>query len=347
MLLNKHRFALILVVVLVNLPALGDDFSFPSLQSGQNSMPPPPLPSSDGLAWPPPGGRQFSSLPDYGQGRPGGMVAPSQTVGPAMPPGIAPTAPPPVAPSVAASLAPYASSAPAAVNRAIESTWYYRQDAFYWNERSDGTDFVNEAGPISTIGYLRRNGCERFRFELFGGTVSYDGGAQFEDGTTLPYHESFGTNYLGLRGEYDLLIEPTAWPRVRFLMGVGTRFWIRDLRDAETSFGEVDGYQETWWTFYPYLGLETRQSDEPGLKFYGSARFGITPLTYQYATYFDTTVYPRCGVTGRVELGVTYHRLSALAVVEGMTWGESAVVRDTFQPASRMLTIGGQIGYTF
>ena len=209
-------------------------------------------------------------------------------------------------------------------------------------------DVVNEAGPISTLGYLHRYGPERFRFELFGGTVSYDGAAMYEDGTTEAYHQSIGTNYLGLRAEYDLLIEPACWARMRLLLGVGTRFWIRDLRDAVTpTGGDVYGYQETWWTFYPYLGLETKESDEPGLHWFGSSRIGFTPFTYQHATYFDTTVYPRFGVTARAELGVHYQRLSASAVVEVMTWSESADVQGTFQPASRMLTIGGQFGYSF
>ena len=109
----------------------------------------------------------------------------------------------------------------------------------------------------------------------------------------------------------------------------------------------VAGYQETWWTFYPYVGLETKDSDEPGLKFFGSVRVGATPLTYQYATYFDTTAWPRCGITGQLEAGVRYQRFSLSAFVEVMTWGASAVVQDaygdySFQPDSRMLTLGGQ-----
>lgn len=73
---------------------------------------------------------------------------------------------------------PVVATVPAAATaeRPIESTWYFRQEAFHWNERSDGQDFVNEYGPLSTVGYLHRNGCERFRVELFGGTMAYDGG---------------------------------------------------------------------------------------------------------------------------------------------------------------------------
>ena len=248
---------------------------------------------------------------------------------------------------------------PAPADGPRESCWYYRLDTFYWNERSGGADFVNEYGPISTLGYVRRSGPERYRFELFGGTVAYDGAAQYTDDQgqlqSEPYHQSFGTNYLGCRGEYDLLIEPAAWSKARLVLGVGSRFWVRDLQDAVTpSDILVSGYQEFWWTFYPYVGLETRNSDEPGLQFFGSVRVGVTPLNFQYATLMDpdypragSVVYPRCGMTGQMELGVRYQKFSASAFLEAFTWGQSADVGDSFQPASRMLTIGGKIGYTF
>ncbi len=273
---------------------------------------------------------------------PAGQDAP-RTFNPPRPDWAAPPQQPPVVATLPAA---------ATVERPIESTWYFRQEAFYWNERSDGRDFCNEYGPLSTLGYLHRNGCERFRFELFGGTMAYDGGAQYYDANNNliyePYHASNGTNYLGVRGEYDLLIEPACWERFRLLVGVGTRFWIRDLHDAVTPSGDqVFGYQEDWWTFYPYIGLETKESQEPGWQFFGAARFGLTPLTYQYASGFDTALYPKCGVTGKMELGVRVSHFSASAYLEAMTWAESAPNEDAFQPASRMLTVGGQLGYTF
>ncbi len=257
----------------------------------------------------------------------------------------------PAAPPTAAAV-----TVPAAVEKPTDSTWYFRQDAFFWNERSGSGDSVNEYGPLSTLGYVRHFGIERFRIELFGGTVAYDGAAQITDGSQYyeePYHQSFGTSYLGCRGEYDLLIEPANWSWLRGFVGFGTRFWIRDLKDAVTPSGiDVAGYQETWWTFYPYIGLETKDSSEPGLKFFGSMRFGVTPLTYQYATYFDTVVYPRCGLTGQMELGVRFQKFSLSACVEAMTWGKSNLATDaygnvSFQPDSRMLTIGGKLAYTF
>jgi len=37
--------------------------------------------------------------------------------------------------------------------------------------RMDGQDFVNEDGPLVTLSYVRHIGLERFRVELFGGSV--------------------------------------------------------------------------------------------------------------------------------------------------------------------------------
>jgi hypothetical protein len=243
--------------------------------------------------------------------------------------------------------------------RPIESTWYYRLDSFHWNERLNGQDFVNENGPMSTIGYTRRNGQERFRFEVFGGTVAYDGGAQWIDDQNVyhyePMHMSNGTNYFGVRGEYDLLIEPSSWTYVRLVLGAGTRFWLRDIQDGTLSdIGLVPGYQETWWTFYPYVGLESKVLDQNAFHFFGSARVGLTAFTYQYADIADpyygtggSVLYPRLGVTSQAELGVACRRFSLSAYTEVMTWGESAVVRDSLQPASLMLTVGARVGYTF
>ncbi len=314
------------------IPAPGTTVLAPSLQAQPQTTSPEPLPSpvpsltlSDG-SWPPvarnSGAVNSGTARTYEAGRQNWTTEPERTAA--------------------------VTVAPAPVERLIESTWYFRQDAYYWNERVGGEDFVKESGPLSTLGYMHRSGVERIRFELFGGTMSYDGGAQDGYGNYEPYHDSFGTDYLGFRGEYELLVEPDSWNCLRAFVGIGTRFWLRNLNDSFTPSGSpVWGYQESWWTVYPYVGLETKESKEPGPQLFFSARVGATPLTYQYATYFETVVYPKCGVTGQAELGVRCKNYSISAFLEGMTWGKSAMVRDTYQPESRMLTIGGKVAYTF
>ena len=297
-----RKVVLTSVLIISVCPAVGDDNSStwppapaspagPALGSANLQPVQPPSPYS--AAWPPPG----QDARTFAAGRQDWTAVPEH----------------PAAVSVAPDTPP--------VERLITSTWYFRQDAFFWNERLDGRDFVNEYGPLSTLGYSHRNRFERFRVELFGGTVAYDGGAQFDDGSYEPYHQSNGTNYFGVRGEYDLLIEPACWSRVRAFVGIGTRFWMRDLQDAITPSGSpVSGYEENWWTFYPYIGLETKESDEPGWKFFGSARFGVTPLTIERINDFETTLHPKCGLTAQMEVGIRFQRLAGSACVETMTW---------------------------
>ena len=230
--------------------------------------------------------------------------------------------------------------------RCLESSWYTRVDYFHWNERLDGADFVNEDGPLVTLGYARRVGRERFRVELFGGSVHYDGGGVFDDGSSEPLSST--TKYLGVRGEYDLLFDPDWMPRWSFLLGIGTRFWIRDLKDDVTDLGSpVEGYQETWWTIYPYLGLESRRQPGDGFELFASGRIGFTPVTYERASLFEVTLYPKTGLTGQLEVGLRSRRVYLSGYFEGMSWGESPVVRDTLQPRSRMFLVGLRSGVSF
>lgn len=228
-----------------------------------------------------------------------------------------------------------------------ESTWYTRVDYFHWNERSDGQDFVNEDGALVTLGYLHRWGVQRIRGELFGATVNYDGYAQFDDGTLEPLKNK--TKYLGLRGEYDLLFEPDFWPQVAFFTGIGTRFWIRDLPDGRTAQGDgVMGYQETWWTIYPYIGIEKRRNLASGFELFSSGRIGFTAVTYQFASLADSgALYPRPDLMGQVECGVRSEHLVLSGYFEAMGWRESAVVRGMLQPASHMITVGLKAGFNF
>jgi len=231
-------------------------------------------------------------------------------------------------------------------DRFLESTWYTRVDYFHWNERLAGQDFVNEDGPLVTLGYLRRIGIERFRVELFGGDVHYGADIEFDDGTSEPLAST--TGYLGVRGEYDLLLQPDWWPRASFLVGLGTRLWVRDLRDETLPSGvPVVGYQETWWTIYPYLGIETRCAPGEATGLYGSARIGCTPLTYEHVTLFDVRLHPRTGVTGQLECGWRGRRLHLAGFFEAMTWAQSGAVRGVLQPESRLFTLGLKTGFSF
>src|SRR4029079_15437273 len=84
------------------------------------------------------------------------------------------------------------------------------------------------------------------------------------------------TNDLGLRGEYELMWEPKAMPRTSLFAGIGTRFFVRSTPDIIVGSMLVDGYQESWWTFYPYLGSETRRRMKSEWEFYYRWHVGFT-----------------------------------------------------------------------
>jgi hypothetical protein len=227
-----------------------------------------------------------------------------------------------------------------------ESTWYSRIDYYHWNERMDNADFVNEYGTLITVGYENRFEQQRYRGELFGSTVKYVGSSQSPGLPDVPLHSN--TKYLGFRLEYDYLFEPEGLPNVSFFAGLGTRFWIRDMPDDFDDNGApVTGYQETWWTIYPYIGVERRRTHDDSLQLYYSARIGATPITYQRIEDFATTLYPQCGLTGAIEGGVRGRRFLLSAYVETMSWSQSDIVRDSLQPFSSFTTVGLRAGYCF
>ena len=201
--------------------------------------------------------------------------------------------------------------------------WYARAEYFHWNERGGGTDFVNEAGALYTLGYTRQFGIERVRGELFGGYVGYQGYDLFQAAPGSPFVSiplSNNVEYLGLRGEYEFVLRR---PR-----GKGGRpFWrgsvpasgsrLPDGTDAQGNL--VPSIQETWWTFYPYLGLETHLHLNNELELYSESRVGVTVLTYQFSSTDTNPSWPQPGIMANVELGVRRPNMFAAVRAEVMS----------------------------
>jgi hypothetical protein len=226
-----------------------------------------------------------------------------------------------------------------------ESEWSARIDYFHWNERLAGADYVNEDGAMLNLAYTHRTGIERFRLEMFGGSVNYSSDITLWDDSTDPLNST--TNYLGLGGQYELLIEPDAWP-MTFFVGIGTRFWCRDLpTDYSESGYPVVGYLETWWTTYPYIGVETRRRTDDGWGFYASGRIGCTAVNFEHVSYYDVTLYPKMGIMGDFEGGIRGQRVHLAAYFQAFNFNQSAVVWDTLQPTSTWLTVGLKAGFSF
>ena len=301
------------------------------------------------------------------------------------PAGTTPTSPPVWSPngpailsnsasnSVPATAAPGTWSSPSAVQTqvypppaAVPETekpapagWYTRVEYYQWNERIGGADFVTEDGALTTVGYTRQIGIERFRAEVFGGTVHYES-----------YGEDSNTGYLGLRGEYEMVLAPAAWEgRAAFLVGLGSRLWVRDLHDDPGN--GISGYQETWWTIYPFIGLESRLRLGSDLELYSESRVGATVMTYQFCStgtvicadsanpwnpanppfVADRPLWPKPGIVANAEIGFRGPRFFAAARVEVMSWSPSSdevsVAQVVNQPNSVMFTAGGRVGFMF
>jgi hypothetical protein len=125
--------------------------------------------------------------------------------------------------------------------------------------------------------------------------------------------------------------------------------WVRDLPNAFTlDGGFVLGYQETWWTIYPYIGLESKPDRQAEIEWYGRSRIGLSALTLESVDVTPAVIlYPRSGMTGQAEGGLRGQRLFAGAFFEFLGWSQSGVKRYTLQPDSKMLTVGLKTGVHF
>ena len=113
----------------------------------------------------------------------------------------------------------------------------------------------------------------RFRVEVF------DGNEHSRNGSGVSDRVISTTAYLGIRGEWEGVwdLQFTKDVSVDLIAGLGTRFWIRDIHDGKRADGSYStAYQETWWTLYPYVGLERRQCLGDGGEMFLSGRIGFT-----------------------------------------------------------------------
>lgn len=242
-----------------------------------------------------------------------------------------------------------------AVPYPTDTHWYTRFDYYSWRETVGGAQILHENGTMYNLGCMRRRGNKRFRLEIFDGDIQYTGHTQSD------LYVASSTNYLGLRGECEAVWDLSwcRWRHVSLFAGVGTRFWIRDIEDGymPASAGYATGYQETWWTIYPYIGLEKQTFLSNGSQLYLSGRLGLTAVTYQLASlvtydenlnaYYSHPLYPAADITAQVELGLRDDHVLIAAYFDAMTWGASPVVSGWYQPASQMVSVGIKFGLTY
>jgi hypothetical protein len=195
------------------------------------------------------------------------------------------------------------------------------------------------------------------RAELFGATMHH--GDTTADGESV----NSAVDLFGFRGECEYLWQMTCdgVPPIVGFLGIGTRAWSRDVHDGETLSGQPwVGYQQTWWTIYPYLGLETTRPWSESVDFFATGRVGCTAITYMYMPQYGSlddlpAFYPKPNVTAQVECGWRRKHLSFSFYFEAMTWQQSSPEHlhgdpsdDQYYSASaQMFTTGLKLGFTY
>jgi hypothetical protein len=231
---------------------------------------------------------------------------------------------------------------PTLMDQAKGSTFYARIDWFYWRETSGSTRWDDESGALATLGFLQRSEDTRLRLEIFGGEVNYDG--QTMIGTPFTTY----TSHFGFQGQYDLLWGLRQDPDSGLTLGLGTRLWNRKIADGTDQAGNsVEGYDETWWTVYPCIGLETRGALGTMGQWFGTANFGVTVFTLEHVPAFSVDLYPKPGPLVQAELGIQTQRFLLSAYLQMMQFYTSDTVGGYNQPDSLLLTIGLNGGVRF
>jgi hypothetical protein len=220
---------------------------------------------------------------------------------------------------------PPANSDVAFPERYPESNWYARMDYYHCGmQLPQGTGDTCESGALYTLGFAKDVGHERFRLEFFGGDMHY----RYDD-TSVGLATS-NTNYLGARGEYEYhwimeCIDTHGAPQWEFFAGIGTRVWVNNIQELTFQSGQTaNGWDETWWTIYPYIGLEKKWLLHNGCEIFSSGRIGFTLWTYEHASTDDMpALYPNPNITAQIEVGVRRNAISVSAYFEAMTWQRS------------------------
>jgi len=234
----------------------------------------------------------------------------------------------------------------------MKSVWCARGEYFRWNTRKNKSNVEVDEGTLWTLGYTRRVGPERFRAEFFGGGMHY----RSMGGVIDPMFSS--SSHLGGRGECEYLwtINSDRWPPPVFSLGIGTRIWGRNIHDGtDGSGGFEEGYHQTWWTLYPYAGLEKEWLFDGWGKFYASGRLGCTAMTYLYIHELRQAVYPKPNITALVEAGWRRNHFDLSVHFEAMAWQPSHPFHFHGDPSkdvyvycgSQMFTVGMQLGWHY
>lgn len=236
----------------------------------------------------------------------------------------------------------------AAENYAENYDVYLQVQSFTWKEFINGSEILEESGPIYALGGLARleNNSLTFRArgEVFGGSIIYDG--QTQAGTPV---ES-DTVYAGIKLEGDVgwkkLVEDKA--SIEPFAGIGFRVWNRDIQ----STSNATGVTEKWTSTYARLGLRGDSALSDKLTVFAEGGMKFPFYNSNSVDDDDISLEPKSRVSGFAEAGLKWNKLWASIFYEGLRFDKSEVEPigggwGVYQPKSEADIFGLNAGYSF
>lgn len=251
---------------------------------------------------------------------------------------------------------------------------------FTWEEfKDDGSRILRESGPLFGAGaagkldLYQKSLMLKFKGELFGGQVDYNGQTQklpdlpsppYSPNTPNPQSEipvKTNVGYFGAKAEADLgwrlrvekaSVEPFA--------GLGYRWWLRDIHnstavDRNGNLVSVGGATEIWQSLYTRIGARMGYPVSNNWQVFGEAGAKYPFLnrnTADVSGVGDVTVEPGEQWSAFAEAGFTYKRFRSSFYYEGFRFSRSPLVsiggnRVIYQPESTSEIFGFNLGWAF
>jgi hypothetical protein len=241
---------------------------------------------------------------------------------------------------------------------ANETDIYFKIESFTWKEYSDsGSQLLEESGPIYGLGCSSRSDIAQSlilwsKFEIFGGSVDYDG--QTQEGTPA----NSDTDYTGLMVEGGIGIKAKITETIILepFAGLGYRWWLRDIKSTYNAIG----YEERWQSFYIQLGIRSEDYISDQLKSFAllGVKYPIrneNEIGFSQFGYSDITVKPGNKASFFAEIGLKKKNFMVSFFYEGLRFSKSDVgyiydaygVYGIYQPESEADIFGVNIGITF
>ncbi len=225
---------------------------------------------------------------------------------------------------------------------------YLQVHSFTWKEFTNGSELLEESGPIYALGglaTLENNSLTfRGRGEFFAGSITYDG--QTQAGTPV----ETDTDYVGIKLEGD-----AGWKKrfedkasIEPFAGIGFRVWNRDIQSTDNA----TGVEEKWTSIYARLGLRGDSALTDKLTVFAEGGVKFPFYNTNRVDVYDVTLEPKRKASGFAEVGLKWKKLKASVFYEGLRFDESDVEPiggglGVFQPKSEADIFGLNVGRSF